>query len=67
MRAAFGPIDFIQVFQRELEFRRQRFDSGAKISRRQRGELVEYGLDDGRVDDDEDELERDPVAKKGGQ
>ena len=63
MRAAFRPIDLVQVLQGELEFRRQAFDSGTKISRSQWGEFVEHGLDDGRVDDDHDELERDPVEK----
>jgi len=63
VRAALGPVDLVQMLQGELEFRRQRFDSGAEISRSQRRKLVEHGLDDGRVDDDHDELERDPVGR----
>ena len=62
MRAAFRPIDFVQVLQWKLEFRRQTFDSGAKISRGQWREFVDHGPDDGRVDNDHDELERDPLA-----
>ena len=61
--AAFGPIDFVQVLQWKLEFRHQSFDSGAKVSWGQWGEFVEHGQDGSRVDDDRDELERDPVEK----
>lgn len=32
VRAAFGPVDFVQVLQEKLELRRQRFDSVVEIS-----------------------------------
>ena len=39
VRAAFPPIDLVQVVQWKLEFRRQSFDSSTKISRSQWGEF----------------------------
>ena len=49
------------MFQRELEFAWKIFDSGTKFAFGKRGQLVEERLDYGRVKDNHDELEADPV------
>ena len=49
------------MLQRELEFARKTFDSGAKLAFSKRGQLVKEGLDHGRVKNNHDELEADPV------
>ena len=49
------------MFQGELELARKAFNSGPKFAISKRGELVEKGLDHGRVKDNHDELEGDPA------
>ena len=49
------------MFQRELELARKTFDSDTKFAIGKRGQLVEKGLDNGRVKDNHDKLEADPV------
>lgn len=49
------------MLQRELEFARKIFDSSPKFTFSKWRQLVEEGLDHGRVKDNHDKLEADPV------
>jgi hypothetical protein len=49
------------MFQRELELACKTFNSSAEFAFSKRGQLVEEGLDHGRVKDNHNELEADPV------
>lgn len=49
------------MLQRELKSSCKTFDSGAKFAFSERGQLVEPRLDHGRIKNDHDELEANPV------
>ena len=49
------------MLQRKFELASKMFDSGTKFTLREGGELIEKRLDHGRVKDNHDELEGDPV------
>lgn len=51
------------MLERELEFAGKVLNPLAKVAFSERGQLVEQRLDDGWVEDDHDELERDPIRE----
>lgn len=60
MRATLRPVNLVQVLQRELQLGRERLDAVAQFTLGQGRKLVEQGLDDRGIDDDHDDLERQP-------
>lgn len=57
VRTPLGPIDNVEVLERELELARQSFDAVTKLALWQRRELVEQRLNEGRVDELEEDNE----------
>ena len=54
------------MLERELQLPRERLDARPKIARGERSELVEQGLDDGRVEDDHAHLEDEEEGHEPG-
>ena len=58
--AALRAVDLVQVFERELELRRESLDASAEVTLSEWRELVEERLDDRRVENDHGHLEDQP-------
>ena len=54
------------MLERELELSRERLDARPEVARGERGELVEQGLDDGRVEHDHAHLEDEEEGHEPG-
>lgn len=60
MRAALGTINLVQVLEGELELRSQTFNPFPKAAFREWRQFVEEWLNNSRVDEDHQDLEREP-------
>ena len=65
MRTTLRAIDFVKVLERELQLAREALNAIPELAFSTRRELVEERLDDGRVDDDHEKLEAEPLHKLG--
>jgi hypothetical protein len=60
MRATLGTVNLVQMLKREVQLRGQTFNSFSKVAFLEWRQLVEEWLNDGRVDEDHQDLEGKP-------
>jgi hypothetical protein len=63
VRASLRAINLVKMLERELELLRKFVDPALQLAILERGKLIEKWLDDGRVEDNHGQLERDPILK----